>query len=276
MISEYENALSATPSADCRFGECQGCGVCDFDRIKPVYLAGDASTGPVPGKIEPFPHGNATGSFPDLEMRCEIVYSKTGAARFFGHLEMVNIFTRAIRRTGLKIKFTEGFHPKPKLSFHNPLPVGMESEEESFYITFREFADCEEMVMLMNRQLPAGLLVTGCAKIAASRRPLLSDIADYRVTIPEEFDASKISAFNDAQQWLLSRTTKKGRKKQINLKESVLNIKKTGPGTLHMRLKSAEGLSVRPADVIQSVFQLPDTIIRLSEFIKEKQTPDPS
>lgn len=276
LISEYENALAAAPSADCRFGKCQGCGVCDFDRIKPVYHAGNAETGPVSGKKKPAPAGNANRSFPDLEMRCEIVYSKTGAARFFGHLEMVNIFTRAIRRTGLKIKFTKGFHPKPKLSFHNPLPVGMESEEESFYITFTEFADCEKMVMLMNRQLPAGLLVTGCAKIASSKRPLLSDIADYRVTVQEEFDASKISAFNDAPEWLLTRTTKKGRKKQINLKESVLNLTKTGPGTLHMTLKSAEGLSVRPADVIQSVFQLPDTTIRLSEFIKEKQTPEPS
>ena len=269
LISENENALTGTPLPDCRFGECQGCGVCDFDKIKPVCFAPDNTFASFSGK-------GVRHLLPDQEERIEIFYSKIGVAKFFGHLEMVNIFTRAIRRAGIRIKFTQGYHPKPKMSFHNPLSVGMESEEESFYITLRESADCEAIVSSMNRQLPEGLFVTGCIGIPANQRPKLSEVADYRVTITKaEFEDQKITAFNDASQWFVVRTTKKGRKKQIDLKEIVLSLKRLSPVTLKMQLKIVEGKSVRPADVIQSIFQFLDTTIRCAEFMKEKQKETP-
>lgn len=273
LISEYENALTGTPLSDCRFGECQGCGVCDFDKIKPVCFAPEV----IPEKTSvPFSDKGARHPFPGQEERIEIFYSKTGVAKFFGHLEMVNIFTRAIRRAGMKIKFTQGFHPKPKMSFHNPLSVGMESEEESFYITLREPADCEEIVSSMNNQLPEGFLVTGCIKIFANERPKLSETADYRVTvIEEEFEDQKITAFDDALQWNVVRTTKKGRKKQIDLKEIVLNLNRLSPVKLKMQLKVVEGMSVRPADVIRSIFQISDEVLLQAEIIKEKQKDTP-
>ncbi|MBC2716806.1 MAG: TIGR03960 family B12-binding radical SAM protein [Desulfobacteraceae bacterium] len=277
LISEYENALTGTPLSDCRFGDCQGCGVCDFDKIKPVYVAPNFTPDFTLDKTFASFSGGGAGSgvrhpLPSQEMRIEIFYSKTGPAKFFGHLEMVNIFTRAIRRAGMKIKFTQGFHPKPKISFHNPLPVGMESEEESFYITLRESADCEEIVLSVNNQLPEGLLVTGCRNIPANKRPKLSERAVYRVTvIEEEFEDQKITAFNDASEWIVIRTTKKGRKKQINLKDIILSIQLLGPTKLRIQLKMMEGLSVRPADVIRSVFQLSDEVILRAEIIKEKQ-----
>jgi len=265
LISEYNNALTGTQLSDCRFGDCQGCGVCDFDTIRPVTFSPKKLSVSFSGKKVRHP-------VPGQEVRLEIFYSKTGVAKFFGHLEMVNILSRAIRRAGMKIKFTQGFHPKPKMSFHNPLPVGMESEEESFYITLRESADCEEIVSSLNNQLPEGLFVTGCCTIAANKRPKLSKTSDYRVTVFEEkFEDQKIAAFNEAPEWVVVRTTKKGRKKQIDLKEMVLNLKLLSPEKLNMQLKIADGLSVRPTDVIQSIFQFSDETMRYAEIIKEKQ-----
>ena len=89
------------------------------------------------------------------------------------------------------------------------------------------------------------------------------------------FEEQKITAFNDASEWMVIRTTKKGRKKQIDLKEIVLKLKQLSPETLKMQLKMTEGTSVKPADVIQSIFQLADTTIRCAEFIKEKQNDTP-
>jgi radical SAM family uncharacterized protein/radical SAM-linked protein len=272
FISEYENALTGTSLPDCRFGDCQGCGVCDFEKIMPVYYAPDtianiaSDSDSDKGARHPLP------SEPSEDARIEIVYSKTGAAKFFGHLEMVNLFTRAIRRAGIKLKYTQGFHPKPKMSFHDPLPVGMESEEESFYITLREPAGCDEIISSVNNQLPEGLLVTGCRNISANKRPESCDTAVYRMTISDEiFEEQKITAFDESSEWMVVRTTKKGRKKQIDLKEIVLRLALLGPKTLLMQLKIVEGTSVKPADVIQSIFQLSDTSIRSAEFLKEKQ-----
>ena len=270
LISEYENALIGASSADCRFGECQGCGVCDFDNIMPVVFSPDKAS-------VSFLEKGVRHPVPNQEARFEIFYSKTGDAKFFGHLEMVNILTRAIRRVGLKIKFTKGFHPKPKMSFHNPLPLGMESAEESFYITLREPADCEKIISSVNRQLPEGLLVTGCCNIPVNKRPKLPETVVYTMIVSKkEFEDQKITAFNDASEWMVVRTTKKGRKKQIDLKEIVLDLKRLSPVKLNMRLKMVQGMSVRPTDVIQSIFQFSDATIRYAEIIKEKQKDTPA
>ena len=70
----------------------------------------------------------------DFQSLC-VFYAKQGQAKYFGHLEMVNIFLRALKRAGIAVKYSQGFHPKPKISFDDPLPVGVESEQERFILS---------------------------------------------------------------------------------------------------------------------------------------------
>ena len=113
-----------SPIADCRFGDCNQCGVCDFAEIEPRVFQ-DCELEPEVLPTDDTPR-------PTEFKKVMVSYSKTGPARFFGHLEMVNIFIRAVKRAAIPVRFSEGFHPKPKLAFDNPLPVGMESQEENF------------------------------------------------------------------------------------------------------------------------------------------------
>jgi radical SAM family uncharacterized protein/radical SAM-linked protein len=268
LKAEYARAFEGVSLPDCRFGECQGCGVCDFKTIRPIMHSSQTPSAS--------PLNAAYGEkAPEPDARYEIFYAKTGPARFFGHLEMVNIFIRAIRRTGFKIKFSEGFHPKPKMSFHNPLPVGMQSEAESFYITFSQSAACEQIIVSLNRQLPEGLVVTGCRKVADFKHPDIPQTEDFRVHLEgQELDAKRITAFLNAETWPLARTSKKGKKQEINLKDVVIRLDRRTPVDLWMRLNSVDGLSVRPADVLQSVFQFSELMILKAEIIKEKQKPE--
>ena len=263
LIEEMEKALKGQSTEDCRFGECQGCGVCDFKTIQPVcFHQSEKSAGIEATKDRP--------EVPEDDIRYEIFYSKTGSAKFFGHLEMVTLFSRALRRIGVDMLFTRGFHPKPKMSFHDPLPLGMESEEESFYITLKRSVDLNELTASLNRELPPGLFVAGCRRIFPDMRPQDKGTISYRIIAGETFEEAAIAAFSEASEWMVERTTKKGRKKKINLKDFVLSMIKTGPASLRMTLKTEQGLSVRPADVIQSVFHLPESTIRTAEIIKEK------
>ncbi len=51
-----------------------------------------------------------------------VEYEKVGRLRFLGHLDVVTTFDRALRRTELPVAYTEGFHPRAKLFFPQPLP----------------------------------------------------------------------------------------------------------------------------------------------------------
>jgi uncharacterized protein (DUF2344 family) len=38
--------------------------------------------------------------------------------------------TRALSRSGIIVQYDKGFNPKPKISFSNPIPLGVESLAE--------------------------------------------------------------------------------------------------------------------------------------------------
>jgi hypothetical protein len=80
--------------------------------------------------------------------------------RFLSHIETLNTLQRAVRRTGLPISFTEGFHPRPRLSYGPPLGVGMEGYREFFDMELVEQAPVtpERFAGL----LPDGLRILEC------------------------------------------------------------------------------------------------------------------
>src|SRR5512136_2650651 len=57
-------------------------------------------------------------------MRLRITFSKTGALRYTGHLDLQTVWERTIRRAGLPLAYTHGFHPGPKIQIASALPLG--------------------------------------------------------------------------------------------------------------------------------------------------------
>ena len=83
---------------------------------------------------------------------------------------------RALRRAGLPVAFTEGFTPRPKISFGLALPTGAESIAEYVDIELqRESAasdiDLETLPARLTDALPAGfdVLVAGERELARHR-----------------------------------------------------------------------------------------------------------
>ena len=66
------------------------------------------------------------GTKDTLAIRFEI----RGNARFLSHLETIRVFKRALVRAGVKVCYSEGFNPHPKLSLPFPRSVGLESDDE--------------------------------------------------------------------------------------------------------------------------------------------------
>ena len=264
LQAEYNNALSERSTPDCRQGDCLGCGVCDFEKIMPLsFNSGN--------KVKAVLSDTKTVQPETNENRVEISYAKRGTAKYFGHLELVNIFIRALRRAGLPVKFSQGFHPKPKISFHDPLPVGMESEKNLFCLTLKKAIDKQKMISSLNMQLPEGLLILGCRTVAAKSIPVLDKTALYMISISEnEYSHQKLKEFNDAPEWIFHQITRKGRKKQVDLKEIVLNMKRLSSTKLKLHLNVIPGMRVRPGDVIASIFDFSDDVICRAEIVKKK------
>jgi uncharacterized protein (DUF2344 family) len=63
-------------------------------------------------------------------MRLRIVFSKTGALRYTGHLDLQKIWERTARRAGLPLAYSQGFHPQPKIQLAAALPLGFSGRAE--------------------------------------------------------------------------------------------------------------------------------------------------
>ncbi|MFZ5562686.1 MAG: TIGR03960 family B12-binding radical SAM protein [Thermodesulfobacteriota bacterium] len=183
LEKERINAGLAILTPDCRTQACSGCGVCDFKTLEPLLS-------PEPGVVptEPARNGLSRGSTQDPQVSLELVYSKTEDARFFGHLEFIGILTRAIRRAKISMVFSHGFHPKPRISFSDPLPVGLESEGERLWITVSGPVEPASLLEKLNRQMPGGIVFHECRVAGPKKERALAGTGPvvYRVSMNED------------------------------------------------------------------------------------------
>lgn len=115
--------------------------------------------------------------------RYRAFYSKLGPARFISHNDLLNHLERAFRRAGLKIAFSQGYHPKMLMTHGPALPLGMAASAEA--MEFKALENIEETWFLQNLNiiLPEGLQFRGLIKCQADCLPLFQDIKGLVYTL---------------------------------------------------------------------------------------------
>ncbi len=260
LWDEWQRALRGNITEDCRNGACQDCGVCDFTTIKPRIHSGQRFRSAAgTGRKQP------AGDF----QRLKVSFSKTGKGRFWGHLEMVNIFVRALRRAGVGLKFSSGFHPKPKLVFGDALPIGMESLVETMVLSIEGDMAPQELVSRLDAELPEGLRITDC-QIDDKTDPPEARTVVYRVMLNDgdPFDPQALQRFETAETVEYAKTNRKGQLKKINLKAMVNRMDLVQPEMLEMEFIERSGVLIRPDIVLQHVFTLSPEAIRGAHVVK--------
>lgn len=87
-------------------------------------------------------------------------FQKIGRLQYISHLDLVRTVMKVLVRSGLPLKYTEGFNPKPKLSFAAPLPTGAQSVCELMDIKLAAYIDTDEALEMLNKNLTDELRAT--------------------------------------------------------------------------------------------------------------------
>src|SRR5205085_9009708 len=114
-------------------------------------------------------------------------YSKQGVAVALSHLETMTALLRTFRRAGLSMPHSEGFHPKPKVSFGPACPVGTESQAEYLDLELHGTPDASEVAERIRSELPEGFRLLSCDPADAGAESLSRTIRaiEYRVELPD-------------------------------------------------------------------------------------------
>lgn len=109
-------------------------------------------------------------------MRLRLRYAKLGKVRFTSHRDVARIWERALRKAELPVALTEGFSPRPRLSFGLALPTGAESVAELLDVELAAGvdADVHEVPARLTAVMPPGFEVTA-AEVLGERGPSLQE-----------------------------------------------------------------------------------------------------
>ena len=192
-------------------------------------------------------------------LKVRVKFSKEGAMKFIGHLDIMRYFQKAIRRAGIPIAYSGGFSPHMIMSFAAPLGVGVTSSGEYFDMELTEAMPSVEMVKRLNDTMVEGMKVLSVRQIPdakASACMALVAAADYSVSFREGKEPSsdwkeKLQQFFAQDSIVIMRKTKRS-EQETDIKPWIYRLELRGD-KVWMQLSSGSVHNLKP-DLVMEAF----------------------
>lgn len=190
--------------------------------------------------------------------RLRITYSKGENLRYISHLDLSRTWQRALRRAGLPVAYSKGYHPHPKMVFAAALPLGCTGEAEVMDIVLSSPMPPRRVLHGLAHALPDGLLAIDVTPVY-SRAPALPTLlygADYESVIDTDRPIEEVTA---RCQMLLARDSvpRQFRGKSYDLRPLIedLQVLKLNAHHLLIRMQLAAGQrgTGRPEEVLDEL-----------------------
>jgi radical SAM-linked protein len=116
-------------------------------------------------------------------MRVRVRFTKLGKIRWTSHRDVARMWERAFRREHLPLAYSEGFSPRPKVSFGLALPTGHESLAEYLDLELAaggpgaDQLDLDALPARLSAALPAGVDAVAVAPIEPRTPSLQEDVS---------------------------------------------------------------------------------------------------
>ncbi|MFW2383731.1 MAG: TIGR03936 family radical SAM-associated protein [Acidimicrobiales bacterium] len=190
-------------------------------------------------------------------MKLRVRFTKNGRIRFISHRDVARVFERALRIAGASIAYSEGFSPRPKISFGLALSVGFESDAEYLDVDLAAPVDLEEFPKALTAALPDGLAVDAVAPLVPGTESLQQAIVccEWKleaIGLGEAAMALSVSQLLDRNEIMLERN-RKGKRTVVDVRPAVLSLKVAGPTDDGVGLAaslSTEQVTVRPDELV--------------------------
>lgn len=187
-------------------------------------------------------------------------FTKIAYIKYLGHLDLISILAKALKRAGMRVTYSQGFNPTPNLSIANPLPLGLESEAEFIQIETEDDLDLASFLPRLNEELPRGIVFEKL--VPSPRLKLDKEIKEisYRLVFEEETDMDSLGQIMDRiggdDDYLVMREKihkKRTYKVPFNLTSFLLAYEVDKEGlTLDYKSKANIGGNLRPETLVQA------------------------
>ncbi len=205
--------------------------------------------------------------------RLRIRFTKLGKVRFTSHRDVARMFERAFRRAEVPLAYTEGFSPRPRISFGLALSTGYESLAEYLDADLLD-ADLEAgtsvdeltLPQRLSSALPTGIDIVAMAPVDGHAPSLQQDVTSttWRLTMP---GADRDAVAGAAEQAVAAATimatrTRKGQESIDDLRPSLLALNLADAadgadddaGVVFVAELATQPRALRPAELVGAVW----------------------
>jgi radical SAM family uncharacterized protein/radical SAM-linked protein len=276
LQDDLKRALEAATVPDCSFEGCSHCGVCGTDFGHNIV-------------IPPLPIPEFAGQFVPNTTKAQklrVWFGKQGDMAFVSHLDIMRLFDRVMRRSGLPIAFTGGYHPSPRISVALALPLGATSSGEIVDFELTQPLDINTFRQKLAEVLPSDIPIYDVVqldlKAPAATQGL--EAAEYLLTVTSPEAATPahwqdwIDTIKQKNEIWWEQTTKSGKTQLVNLRDRLFELELIETANLAesaVRLRSLgscrqDGKLLRPEQILFMLEQVAGTEFQLLQIHRNR------
>lgn len=212
--------------------------------------------------------------------KLRITYTKSKEAIYISHLDLISVIERAFRRLNIKMVYSNGFNPRPNITFAAPLSVGIESTGEMFEIVIEEHLDIPYVVKNLNSELPSGIIILNAEYVDLEGKNIMArayaSIYEMRIIYNEEELAKKTKKeVEDLKKWykdsmeeyleqpnILVLKKSKHRMERIDIKSGIIETEFLIDGALKVCLYTGQDGNIKPDNIMVGFMEYIDKEVK--------------
>jgi len=209
-------------------------------------------------------------------MRVRFRFSKLGKVRWTSHRDLARMWERAFRRVDLRLAYTEGFSPRPKVSFGLALPTGAESvcEYLDVELAHGEQPDVAALPGRLSPALPVGIDVLA-ATVVEEKGSLQEIVTSCRwemeaanAGVDEGSLRDRVAQVLAADSLFVTRV-RKGQSTTDDIRPAILSLAVLDTAVLECEL-ATEGRGLRPSELLAAIDPgiEPGRVLRTHQWIQ--------
>ena len=152
----------------------------------------------------------------------------------------------------MPISMSQGFNPRPKISFPTALALGIEGVDEVVDLEFSHWIAPQKILEQLKAHLPTDLKIISAEPVTLKSHSKVEELVYLIEGHPiKKITEEKITEFLAKEEFRVSRK-KKGRTRLLDVRSSVASITQED-NVLRLRLKPAREGTARPDEVLEAL-----------------------
>ncbi len=197
----------------------------------------------------------------EINIKYRIKFTKKDKMIYIGHLDLLKVTQRAIKRAGLPIAYSQGFNPHQQTSFALPLSLGVTGLSEYLDIQLVKEIEEEEILKSLNESFVEGIEILQVRKLREGEKNSASIVerGTYEVFTPDlQNIESLIEKLMGQDEILVEKKTKKKTFKTTDVKEDIFEIKKSeqNENSVFLNIATGSKKNLKPELVIEQLYKL--------------------